>query len=94
MKRHTCEKADGYFDSCPECDEEERIEKEEAKKWQNQKFFCNACGKECLINDKYGGFRHWRTCGKKCYNEIEMRAISHNIRKDYEPWSTKEKDND
>lgn len=84
--KHLCQ-GDGYFGECPACDEEERKAKDEAKKWENQKFFCNACGKKCLISNKYGGFSGWRTCSKKCHEEIEMRCVANNIRQDYEPWT-------
>mgnify|MGYP001579345206 CR=1 FL=1 len=38
-KRHTCEKADGWFGECPECAEEETA-KETAKKTPEQKGSC------------------------------------------------------
>ena len=92
--RHTCEKADGYFGHCPECEAEASLALEQTKKWQNQKFFCNGCGKEHLISEKYGGFSGWRTCSKRCHEEINIRDIANNIRKDYQPWSLRKEENE
>lgn len=41
--------------------------------YSKQKFYCNACGKECFIEATAMLGRHWRVCSIECIREAQWR---------------------